>query len=1441
MRKIRRVSSVLAVALVLSACRNNPPTPALLSTPATLPDSPTATPTRSVGPTPTQAPPPVAEALLTTTPAGPLPTATPAPPTATPLPSWPERWEPAGGPFGGPIEAIAAHPSDPNTLYAAGMGGAVYKSSDGGETWVPGERVVPPSCPFADLLIDPENGDIVYAANACAGILKSSDAGAHWARASTGIEPGVTNLIGSAHAPGLLLAADHNGQAFRSRDGAVTWEPVSDGLPGEIVRGLAASAPDVYWATTANGQNGTLYRFSNGVWSAVFFGQPAETETTSVLVDPGDPAVLYVGLENLQDASADADKAFLFLSTDGGWSWSPLRITLPPAEPSGEGTEVNSSVYPLSKDARSGALYVAADGALLLSPDGGNTWHRIHSAGDVGALGNLRQITIDPTNSDVLYLPLRSAGIGKSKDGGHTWKTINRGLNNTGIGIIIAHPTDPATAYVAPDRGTRIFQSTDYGDSWTGLANGNLDDNAFTRVSELALDPSHPDTIYQVLDVTHSLRSDDGGVTWSAAWPGLRFSSIYALIAGGSGPDILYANKAGYGLYRSADGGDSWRFLPQSGVDNTYALAIHPDNADFVLSGDNGKRFETSVGLRRSKDGGDTWDVALAVPDATGITLVAFDPRVEPYFPWGKRPADPTRLYAASVGPRGTLWYSNDAGDAWKPLSEDLSFTHVKALAVARHRPGVVYAGLWGGGTWRTDDGGQSWRRLPGDPATSAAAIAVDPSNQNIVYIADGTTPHLYYSTDDGNTWELLFDAGPDYDQLAALALAPSDPSILYVSTLNRRDGSTAGSLFRVDTRAPMDSHAVDITSDLPGAPSSLAVRLHDPLRLFATVPGAGVWKTVDGGASWRQVKGDLPDVSFSQIAVDPTFPSTIFLAGDDRPYADSNHLDPDQVYGIWKSTDDGNSWARIGGTIFGRASGPIRALAFHPDDQRVMYASGEGGVYLSPDRGETWTNINGRLPFHSMNAIATDGQTLYAGSGGAGVFAGAIHPLIHTADWMDESHLTTPVARIQITLHPHDPQTLYASAYPGGVFKTTDGGASWSPRSFGLPSFAVTDPLRQGQYALAIAPNAPEVLYVGLYTQGVYRSDDGAATWHPVFPKDGQFLGAAVQALQVDPNDANIVYLAASSGETAGGVWRTVDGGQSWSEFGAGLPPGADVRTLALGASGQLFAGSHGYGVYSRRIHSEAGDDAWQQLPEMGPGASPPPSWDTSSLYQHVSLLVHPSDSSTLFSGSFPAGIFKTTDGGLVWREHNVGFEHNGVLSLISDPTDDRILYAGTTNGIARTIDGGATWHPWDVGWPAQQWVLSMDVDPTSSHVLYACSKNGGTPEDIGGTVMKSTDGGATWFQIMTGLDVAQTFRRILMDRYDPNILYLATHQEGIYISHDGGATWSSWNEGLWNRVAGGDGHLATDVLELSADGRLLYFGTAGSGVWRRPAEGAP
>jgi photosystem II stability/assembly factor-like uncharacterized protein len=322
---------------------------------------------------------------------------------------------------------------------------------------------------------------------------------------------------------------------------------------------------------------------------------------------------------------------------------------------------------------------------------------------------------------------------------------------------------------------------------------------------------------------------------------------------------------------------------------------------------------------------------------------------------------------------------------------------------------------------------------------------------------------------------------------------------------------------------------------------------------------------------------------------------------------------------------------------------------------------------------------------------------------------------------------------------------------------------------------------------------------------------------------------GKHVNALLID---STYGVLAA----TEEGVWRTTNGGKSWTDFGAGLGTW-QIRTLQASAGGRLFCGTAGYEVYFRN----PGDTAWRQTQAFDNFGTFWPIWNNRPLYQYTSLLFHPTDPKTIYFGTFPSGIFKSLDGGATWRERNVGWTNDGVFTLVFRPGDPETVYAGTYNGLNRSLDAGAHWQRWGNGWPGEQWVFSLAFDPRDPEVIYACSKNGenegaGRP-GFHGTVMKTTDGGANWSAITTGLDVDQEFYKIIVDKFEPDVLYLATQREGVYVSRDGGASWEPWNDGLTNPAAGTSGNNVTNTMALTANGRYLYFGTLGSGVFRRQA----
>ena len=130
-------------------------------------------------------------------------------------------------------------------------------------------------------------------------------------------------------------------------------------------------------------------------------------------------------------------------------------------------------------------------------------------------------------------------------------------------------------------------------------------------------------------------------------------------------------------------------------------------------------------------------------------------------------------------------------------------------------------------------------------------------------------------------------------------------------------------------------------------------------------------------------------------------------------------------------------------------------------------------------------------LPYSTLGGIAVSGETIYAYTNGAGLFKGIIHQDF-SITWETDQKVIAEIYFAQVLKDPVNDSTIYASGYPGGIFKSTDNGETWHEKNFGMVSFKVEDPLRQGYYALDISESNPDVLYLGLFGKGVYRSSNG-------------------------------------------------------------------------------------------------------------------------------------------------------------------------------------------------------------------------------------------------------------------------------------------------------------------------------------------------------------
>jgi photosystem II stability/assembly factor-like uncharacterized protein len=307
------------------------------------------------------------------------------------------------------------------------------------------------------------------------------------------------------------------------------------------------------------------------------------------------------------------------------------------------------------------------------------------------------------------------------------------------------------------------------------------------------------------------------------------------------------------------------------------------------------------------------------------------------------------------------------------------------------------------------------------------------------------------------------------------------------------------------------------------------------------------------------------------------------------------------------------------------------------------------------------------------MSAVAVGGTRLYVATLGGGVHT-AVIKLDHTLLWQGS---LGPMAEIHSIQLLGLPGALYATSFPGGVFKSTDGGASWQEANFGLPGFTLPDPVRNGYYALAANPTTPDNLYLGIYGYGVYRSEDGAATWLPANTGLGNRY---VYSLLVEENGD---YIWAGTNDGVQSLWRS-----------------------PTGTPGRLD---------------------WAPAPDAPP-----------SFQAITGIEINPENPDEMTIATFPAGVFATPDGGAHWyersnnlyvtkmRTHGTGFE-DGYYQLAQDPLNPHHLFYGTYGGqVYETRDSGQSWSAFDEGLMREGSIYAFEVDADGTR-LYVSQKAGG------------------------------------------------------------------------------------------------------------------
>lgn len=393
------------------------------------------------------------------------------------------------------------------------------------------------------------------------------------------------------------------------------------------------------------------------------------------------------------------------------------------------------------------------------------------------------------------------------------------------------------------------------------------------------------------------------------------------------------------------------------------------------------------------------------------------------------------------------------------------------------------------------------------------------------------------------------------------------------------------------------------------------------------------------------------------------------------------------------------------------------------------------------------------------------------------------------------------------VVVDPHTPTTVYAVG-DGGVWKSWDGGTSWSPSNTGRATLSVR--------AFAVDPTNPQVLYAGGWRSGVARSTDGGATWTPA---NTGLTDDRVTALAVHPGSTGTVFL----GLVGSGVLKSTDGGAHWSPTGNEIGGNTWAYVFAFHPTSSQTVW---VGTTSGLFVSTNGGAAWTKVAGFT---------SASAVY---ALAVDSTNPAVMYAGTEGDGAFKTSNGGTTWTPVNSGMVRGAlqgkyVATIAIDPADHQRVLAGTGDGGAfLSTNGGASWSPIEAGFPLTD-VQSIDFGPQGSSAVFAGSDGAG--------VFKSSDGGSTWAQSNQGLHAADV-EDVVVDAANPTRVWAGT-LNGVWRSADRGASWTSATGNLPILAVE---TLATDPSNPDAAfvatwWQAIFKTTDGGAHWARLAGGLP